>query len=199
MPDFAIQGPQQSAAPAPDGTFEEAGDRPAWRVSRPRAGAALADFNLDGLRRPRRRQPPFRRASCGAMPARMPATGCRSGLDAAQPAPNRDAIGAWIEVRRGDRTMRRETFSAAGPCQRAGRAGGISGWAKWLGRFSCFCDRWKRRILSTPDIPHRLAARARQGPPHRHASRDTSPPRVGERSSGGDAGAAPPLSQKAHA
>jgi enediyne biosynthesis protein E4 len=39
-----------------------------------------------------------------------------------QPAPNRDVIGAWIEVKRGDKIMRREITVGGG------HASGQSGW-----------------------------------------------------------------------
>jgi hypothetical protein len=39
-----------------------------------------------------------------------------------QPGPNRDAIGAWVEVRAGDRVMRRELTVGGG------HAGGQLGW-----------------------------------------------------------------------
>ena len=51
------------------------------------------------------------------------------GLRLSQPAPNRDAIGAWVEVKVGDRTVRREVTVGGG------HASGQLGWIHFgLGR-----------------------------------------------------------------
>ena len=70
-------------------------------------GAALADLNLDGLLdlvQVNYRDPVMVWRNVGAGTAASPrrwATGSRLRL--AQPGPNRDAIGAWIEVEVGRR------------------------------------------------------------------------------------------------
>ena len=112
----------------PDGTFVQ-GAEAAGIVDYERGrGAALADLNLDGL-------PDLvevdsaPRCSSGATPASAtPAAGRAAGhwLGAAarrSRAPNRDAIGAWIEVATGDTTVAARADGRWRPRRRRARLG----------------------------------------------------------------------------
>ena len=126
QPDFAQKDPSNLLLGQPDGTFKESADA-AGILSYDRGrGAALADFNLDGMLdlvevnygSPVRI---WRNVGSGdvAHPAPM---GNWLALQLHEPGPNRDAIGAWIEVKVGDLTMRRELTIGGG------HAGGQLGW-----------------------------------------------------------------------
>ena len=102
-----------------DGKFQEAGE-----------AAGVASFAIVARRGPGRfqpgrpagsgrREPLGKRASSGATPARTPATGSRSSCSS--PAPNRDAIGAWVEVKRGDDGDAPRNHRRRRPCQRPER------------------------------------------------------------------------------
>ncbi|OEO27936.1 hypothetical protein VW23_007175 [Devosia insulae DS-56] len=120
MPDFAVHDPNNLLLQDADGKFVEAGDKAGIANNGNSRGAALVDFNLDGLldlvvvnRR------------TGAQVWRN--TGAEGGgnwieVELRQAAPNEDAIGSWIEVKRGDATMRRELTVGGG------HAGGQLGW-----------------------------------------------------------------------
>ena len=116
--DFAQKDPSNLLIGTVDGTFSE-GAPAAGIVDFGRArGAALVDFNLDGLLDlvevdyggPVKL---FRNVGSGdtARPAPM---GNWLGLRVGQPGPNRDAIGAWLEVRVGEQTMQRELTIGGG-------------------------------------------------------------------------------------
>jgi len=118
QPDYAAKDPSDLLLVQPDGTFKEAADS-AGIVDFDRGrGAALADFNLDGLvdlvelnlGAPARL---WRNVGAGdaAAPAPM---GHWLGVSLAQPGSNRDAIGSWIEVQVGDLTLRRELTVGGG-------------------------------------------------------------------------------------
>jgi hypothetical protein len=49
MPDFAMKDPNNLLLQGPDGKFQEAGDKAGAASGAISRGAALADFNLDGL------------------------------------------------------------------------------------------------------------------------------------------------------
>ncbi len=49
MPDFAIKDPNNLLVQQPDGKFAEMGDKAGVDSMKTSRGAALADFNLDGL------------------------------------------------------------------------------------------------------------------------------------------------------
>jgi hypothetical protein len=126
MPDFALRDPSDLLMGQPDGTFVE-GAPEAGLVSFDRGrGAALADFNLDGLLDLviiNHGAPVKLWRNVGAGDAAKPAAmGGWLGLRLSQPGPDRDAIGAWLEVRVGDVTMRREVTVGGG------HAGGQLGW-----------------------------------------------------------------------
>ena len=102
----------------PDGTFKESADVAGILSFDRGRGAALADFNLDGMLdlvevnygAPVRI---WRNVGTGdaAQPSPM---GGWLALRLDQPGPNRDAIGAWIEVKVGDLTTRRELTVGGG-------------------------------------------------------------------------------------
>ena len=124
--DYAQKDPSDLLLGQPDGTFREAAEA-AGILNFDRArGAALADFNLDGML-------DLIEVNYGA-PVRLwrnvgtgDATHARAignwlALSVVQPAPNVDAIGAWVEVRVGDHVSRREHTIGGG------HAGGQLGW-----------------------------------------------------------------------
>jgi hypothetical protein len=120
MPDFAMKDPNNLLLQQSDGKFTEAGDKAGVASVEQARGAALADFNLDGLVDlvvVNRNSPAqiWRNVSTNA--------GHWIGVKIEQPGPNRDAVGAWIEVRcEGTPTMRREATLGGG------HAGGQAGW-----------------------------------------------------------------------
>ncbi|MGE0500861.1 MAG: CRTAC1 family protein [Rhizobiaceae bacterium] len=119
MPDFAMKDPNNLLLQKPDGKFEEAGDRAGVASFDSARGASLTDFNLDGLVDlvvVNRNSPSqlWRNASGDA--------GGFIQLSLVQDGANRDAIGAWVEVKCSGFTMRREI--AVG----GGHAGGDLGW-----------------------------------------------------------------------
>ncbi len=119
MPDFAAEDPNNLLLGRPDGTYAEAGSLAGVASTLIGRGGAVADFNLDGwldIVVVNRRVPAQIWRNTGA------SGGHWLGLALSQPAPNTAAIGAWIEVRRGDVVMRREI--AVG----GGHASGQAGW-----------------------------------------------------------------------
>jgi hypothetical protein len=126
MPDYAARDPSNLFLGQPDGTFTEAADV-AGIVSFARGrGAALADFNLDGLLdlvEVNVGDPVMLWRNVGSGDATRPAPmGGWLALRVHQPGPNRDAIGGWLEVRVGDTTTRRELTIGGG------HIGGQLGW-----------------------------------------------------------------------
>lgn len=118
MPDSAMKDPNNLLVQNRDGTFAEFGDvAGVASVGRSR-GAVLMDFNLDGLLDlavVNRRAPleVYRNISSD--------TGNWLSVRLAQPAPNVDAVGAWIEVDDGTRIQAREITVGGGHA--GGRAG----------------------------------------------------------------------------
>lgn len=118
MPDFALKDPNNLLLQREDGSFEEAGDRAGVAAMGLSRGAALADFNADGL------------IDLVVVNRREPAQLWRNTTQAAghwlsvqltQDGVNRDAIGAWVEVDMGSHIQRREITLGGG------HAGGILG------------------------------------------------------------------------
>lgn len=118
MPEFASRDPSNLFLGQPDGTFTE-GAEDAGIVDYARGrGAALVDFNLDGmldLVQVNLGDPVLLWRNVGAGTADAPAPmGRWLGVRATQPGGNRNAIGAWIEVRLGDAVLRREITIGGG-------------------------------------------------------------------------------------
>ncbi|HEY7590883.1 MAG TPA: CRTAC1 family protein [Candidatus Limnocylindrales bacterium] len=111
QPDYAARDPSNLLLGQPDGTFREAASE-AGIVSFDRArGAALADLNLDGwldLVVVNRRVPVRVWRNTGAGDGRSLA------VRLVQYGTNRDAVGAWIEVRAGGRVTEREVTIGGG-------------------------------------------------------------------------------------
>ena len=125
-PGYAQRDPSNLLLGQPDGTFREAAEA-AGIVSFDRGrGAALADFNRDGLLdliQMNYGAPVRLWRNVGTGSAERPqAMGNWIALRLTQPAPNVDAVGAWVEVRIGDRVMSREQTVGGG------HAGGQLGW-----------------------------------------------------------------------
>jgi len=126
MPDYAAQDPNNLLLGQADGSFIE-GAPAAGIVTYARGrGAALADLNLDGMLdlvvvNRRENVQVWRDVGFGdaAQPVSM---GNWVGLRLTDPGSNRDAVGSWIEVRIGERTMLREVTVGGG------HAGGQLGW-----------------------------------------------------------------------
>lgn len=126
MVEYAAQDPSNLLLGQADGTFLEAAEA-AGILSFARArGAALADFNLDGMLdlivvNRRENVKLWRSVGWGTANEPVP-MGNWLALDLRQPGPNRDAIGAWIEVRTDARTTPREVTVGGG------HGGGQLGW-----------------------------------------------------------------------
>jgi enediyne biosynthesis protein E4 len=126
MPEFARDDPSNLLLGQPDGTFVERAEA-AGVVSLGRArGAAVVDLNLDGLLdivEVNRREPVRVWRNVGWGTATRPApTGNWAAVRLVQSGPNRDAIGAWLEVVVAGRTTWREVTVGGG------HAGGQLGW-----------------------------------------------------------------------
>jgi enediyne biosynthesis protein E4 len=119
MPDFAQADPNNLLLQTTDGTFVEAGDRAGVGSVATSRGAALADFNMDGLldlvvvNR-------WKAAQLWRNVTPDPLAWVAVRLQ--QPGSNRDAIGAWVEVRHGDDVTRHEVTVGGG------HASGQLGW-----------------------------------------------------------------------
>ena len=125
-PGYATRDPSNLLLGQGDGTFVE-GAEAAGIVSYERArGGALVDLNLDGLLDlvvVNRAEPVTLWRNVGAGDVGDPAAmGNWAAIRLRQPAPNVDAIGAWVEVRTGERTLTREITVGGG------HAGGQLGW-----------------------------------------------------------------------
>ena len=123
---YAQRDPSELLLGQADGTFRQGADA-AGIVNFDKArGAALADLNLDGMLDlvvVNYGAPVRVWRNVGVGDASHPsAMGRWLGLRLTQPGPNVDAIGAWVEVRAGDRIDRREVTIGGG------HAGGGLGW-----------------------------------------------------------------------
>ncbi len=111
MPDFALKDPNNLLVQGADGKFIETADKAGVASTAVGRGGAVADFNLDGL------------LDLLVVNRREPAQLWRNTTGQAgnwlqirlnQDGANRDAIGAWIEVKSGDTVQRREITSGGG-------------------------------------------------------------------------------------
>jgi hypothetical protein len=116
--DMAAKDPTDLFLASPDGTFREVADEAGILTFARGRGAAIADFNLDGLldilEVTRRENVKLWRNVGGGSADAPAAMGNWIGLRLTQPPPNRDAIGAWVEVKAGDRTVQREVTVGGG-------------------------------------------------------------------------------------
>jgi hypothetical protein len=119
MPDYAARDPSNLLVGQPDGTFVE-GAEAAGIVGFARArGAALADLNLDGLLdlvevNRRERVELWRNVGSGTADSPAPMGNWLSLRIDDPERLNHDAVGAWVEVRIGDRVMSREVTVGGG-------------------------------------------------------------------------------------
>lgn len=118
MPDSAMKDPNNLLIQGVDGTFVEKGDTAGLATQDRSRGAALVDFNLDGLLD---LAVVNRRAPLEIYQNVTEATGNWISIRLVQPAPNVNAIGAWIEVDDGHRVQARELTVGGG------HAGGTAG------------------------------------------------------------------------
>lgn len=119
MPDFAMEDPNNLLLQRDDGTFQEAGDLAGVASMKTSRGAALADFNLDGLLD---LVVVNRREAAQLWRNTSTTSGNWIEVQISQPGPNRNAVGGWVEVKRGDVVMRRELTVGGG------HASGQVGW-----------------------------------------------------------------------
>jgi enediyne biosynthesis protein E4 len=119
MPDFAEKDPNNLLVQGADGKFTEMGDKAGVASMATGRGGALADFNLDGL------------IDLLVVNQGSPVEIRRNATEGAghflqialrEEVPNRDAVGAWIEVKTGDVIQRREVTIGGG------HASGKTGW-----------------------------------------------------------------------
>lgn len=126
MPDFAILDPNNLLLGEPDGHFTEAGQQAGVASFRRGRGGMLADLNGDGLldmvvvNRQDKAQL-WRNLGSGTQDKPAP-LGHWLQLRLQQSGGNRDAIGAWVEVDLGGRTIREELTIGGG------HASGHLGW-----------------------------------------------------------------------
>ena len=127
QPDYASRDPSDLFLGQPGGTFVQVAEAAGILDYARGRGATMADLNLDGLpdlvemfyEDPVRIWRNSGLAGTGGAPGQG---GHWLDVRPTQPGPNRDAIGAWIEVRVGDTTLRRELTIGGG------HAGGQLGW-----------------------------------------------------------------------
>lgn len=116
--DYAAFDPNNLLLGLADGTFVERGAQAGIANASRSRGAALVDLNLDGLLDlvvVNRRVPVEVRRNVGSGTPESPVvTGNWVGLRVSQPAPNTQAVGAWVDVRFDGRTTTREITVGGG-------------------------------------------------------------------------------------
>jgi hypothetical protein len=120
MPDFAEADPNNLLLQRPDGTFLESGALAGVASMRQGRGGALVDLNADGLL-----DIVVINRNDGAQVWRntLATPGTWLQLSLSMPGPNRNAIGAWIELRRPDGRLQSREVQVGG-----GHVGGVLGW-----------------------------------------------------------------------
>ena len=126
MKGFAARDPNNLLMGGPDGRFVEVGEAAGIVTFASARGASLADFNLDGLPdivvvNRKANVEVWRNVGRGTAERPVP-MGNWLQLKLQQDGGNRHAIGAWIEIRVGARTLRKEVTVGGG------HAGDRSGW-----------------------------------------------------------------------
>jgi hypothetical protein len=124
--DHAMRDPSNLFIGQADGTFVDGAEAAGIMRFGFARGAALVDLNLDGLLdlvQVVRNEPVeiWRNVGSGDASAVAP-MGRWAAVDLEQPGANRDAIGAWVETRIGDRIIQREVTVSGG------HASGDLGW-----------------------------------------------------------------------
>lgn len=119
MPDFANKDPNNLLLQGADGKFIDVADKAGVASMFSARGAAVVDFNNDGLL-----DLVVVNRNDKAQLWRNTSTNLGHWIEfkLQQPTSNRDAIGAWIEMKHGDKIMRREITSGGG------HASGENGW-----------------------------------------------------------------------
>jgi enediyne biosynthesis protein E4 len=120
MPDFAALDPNNLLLGNGDGTFVEVGDKAGIASMNTSRGAQLVDFNLDGMLD---LVVVNRWASAEIWRQTSASSGSWVEVRLAQGGSNRDAIGAVVEIKRGDKVERHEITSGGGH---------VSGSVGWL-------------------------------------------------------------------
>jgi hypothetical protein len=124
QPDFAMEDPNNLLIGGPAGIFDETADVSGLLDYARSRGAGVVDLNLDGLldvvvverREPVRLWQNTGRSAEGSGPGHW------LQIDLVQSGVNRDAIGSWVEVEVGNRTVTREVTIGGG------HASGELGW-----------------------------------------------------------------------
>ena len=123
MPDFALADPNNLLMQRPDGTFQEVSVEAGTASTRTARGGALVDLNADGLLD---MVAVNRWEGAEVWRNVTPSPGnwlmLKPRQDGGPNGGNRDAIGAFLEVRAGDRTETRELWVGGG------HGGGQLGW-----------------------------------------------------------------------
>ncbi|NIA67482.1 CRTAC1 family protein [Pelagibius litoralis] len=123
MEDFALRDPNNLLLGLPDGSFAEAGGLSGLDSGARGRGAAVVDLNADGLLDVvvlNRKEPAQVWRGLGI--DRPGDSGSWLRVRLRQASGNRDAVGAWVELRTAGRIQRREVFVGGG------HAGGGTGW-----------------------------------------------------------------------
>ena len=110
QPEFAMEDPNNLLLGQPDGAFRESAIGAGLLDHARSRGGALADLNLDGLLDVvvvERREPARVWRNTGS-------AGNWLAIDVSQPAPNSDAIGAWVEIRSDGSIMSKEVTVGGG-------------------------------------------------------------------------------------
>ena len=118
LPDQATEDPSSLLLQGEDGNFVERAEAAGIANDARARGAALVDLNLDGLLdlvevNLGDQAEVWRNAGAGTATEPAPMGGWLA-VELAQDGPNRDAIGAWIEVRRADGIQQREVTVGGG-------------------------------------------------------------------------------------
>jgi hypothetical protein len=125
QPDYATRDPSNLLIGQADGTFVEGGEAAGIVDFAQGRGAAVVDLNLDGLLdivKVNRRENVDLWRNTGAPGSGTPPAGGWAAIRLRDGAPNTDAIGAWVSVKVGERTVDREVTVGGG------HASGQLGW-----------------------------------------------------------------------